>query len=52
MLNVFIQYGGGKMWLLLWGWVQEVLLPPASPKDVVPQWDLEGGGHSSYLEGT
>lgn len=52
VLNVFIQYVGGKMWLLLWGWVEEVLLPPASPKDVVPQWDLEGGGHSSYLEGT
>lgn len=32
MLNVFIQFCRGKMWLLLWRWVEEVLFTNLLPK--------------------
>lgn len=32
VLNVFIQFFGGKMWLLLWRWVEEVLFTNLLPK--------------------
>lgn len=32
MLNVFIQFCGGKMWPPLWRWVEEVLFTNLPPK--------------------